>query len=110
MSPRLHLTHIRSLLLLWLQGSPAQRPTIIREVLPAPVFVDIRVELQLFHAYAANNSRNRYAKHNLPDDFERNTKGVPHFVLQRLAQRRNNWDSLECYLDALRELRKESGR
>ena len=83
---------------------------VIREVVPAPVSVDIRVELQLFHAYAAKHSRNRDAKHNLPNDFQRNTKGVPHFVLERLVQRRNNRDSLECYLDALREPRKERGR
>ena len=83
---------------------------IIRKVLPAPVPIDIRVELQLFHAYAAKHSRNRDAKHNLPDDFERNTKGISHSVLQRLSQLRNNRDRLECYLDALRELRKESGR
>jgi hypothetical protein len=83
---------------------------VIREVVPAPVSVDIRVELQLFHAYAAKHSRNRDAKHNLPDDFQRNTKGVPHFVLERLVQRRNSRDSLECYLNALREPRKERGR
>jgi hypothetical protein len=83
---------------------------IIRKVLPAPVFVDIRVELQLFHAYAAKHSRNRDAKHDLPDDFECNTKGIPHIVLQRLGQLRNNRDRLECYLDALWEPRKESGR
>ena len=83
---------------------------ITRKVLPAPVLVDIRVELQLFHAYGEKHSHNRDAKHHLPDDFQRNTKPVPHFVLQRLVQRRNNRDRLECYLDALRELRKERGR
>jgi hypothetical protein len=83
---------------------------ITREVLPPPVLVDIRVEFQLFHAYAAKHSRDRDAKHDLPDGFERNTKGIPHIVLQRLVQRRNNRDRRECYLDALRELRKESGR
>ena len=83
---------------------------IFRKILPAPVLVDIRVELQLFHAYAAKHSRNRDEKHDLPDDFERNTKGIPHCVLQRLGQPRNNRDRLECYFDALRELRKERGR
>jgi hypothetical protein len=83
---------------------------IIRKVLPAPVPVDIRVELQLFEAYADKHSRNRDAKHELPDGFERNTKGIPHIVPQRLGQPRNNRDRLECYLDALRELRKESSR
>jgi len=83
---------------------------IIREVLPAPVPVDIRVELQLFCTYAAKHSHNRDAKHDLPDDFERNTKGVLHSVLQRLGQPRNNRDRRECYLNALRELSKERGR
>ena len=64
----------------------------------------------MFHAYAAKHSRNRDAKHDLPDHFERNTKGIPHSVLQRLVQLRNNRDRLECYLDALRELCKERGR
>jgi hypothetical protein len=57
---------------------------IIRKVLPAPVPVDIRVEIQLFHAYAAKHSHDRDAKHDLPDDFESNTKGILHSVLQRL--------------------------
>jgi hypothetical protein len=62
------------------------------------------------HAYVEKHPHNRDAKHHLPDDFQRDTKGVLHTVLQRLIQRRNNWDRLECYLDALRELCKERGR
>jgi hypothetical protein len=83
---------------------------IIRKVLPAPVLVDIRVELQLSHAYAAKHSRNRDSKHDLPNGFERNTKGILHSALQRLGQPRNSRDRLECYLDALRELRDKRGR
>jgi len=68
------------------------------------------VEHQLFHAYAADHPRNRNAKHDLKDDFERSAKGIPHSILQRLLQRWNDRDRLECYLDALRELCKERGR
>ena len=100
------LSHIRSLLL-WLLGKLAQRQMIIRKDLHAPVLVDIRVELQLVRVYAAKHSHNRDAKHDLPGDFESNTKGIPHCVLRRLGQLRNNRDRLECYLDTLRELRQE---
>ena len=82
----------------------------VLKIHPAPVTVDIRVQLQLFHAYAAKHSRNRDTKHDLPDDFQCNTKGILHSALQRLGQPLNNWDCLECYLDALRELRNERGR
>ena len=41
---------------------------------------------------SAKHSHNRDAKHDLPGDFESNTKGIPHCVLQRLGQLRNNRD------------------
>ena len=101
----MRFSHIHGLLLQ--QRNPLR--LIDRQVLPTPVLVDLRVKLQLPHAQTAQEPRDRDAKHDLPDDLECGGKGVPHLVLERLLQRRDDRNRRERDLDALWELREEGG-
>ena len=77
------------------------------DVLPTPVLVNVRVQLQLSHAETGHETHARDTEHGLPDNLERLAKRVPHLVLQRLLERWDCRNRRKGELDALRELREE---
>ena len=76
-------------------------------VLPTPVLVNVRVQLQLSHAQTGHETHARDTEHGLPDNLERLAKRVPHLVLQRLLERWDCRNRRKGELDAPRELREE---
>ena len=81
-----------------------------RQVLPAPILVNLRVERYLPHADAGEHPCKRDAEHGLPNDLESFSKGVLHLLFERLLQRRDERDSRKGDLGALRELLEERRR
>ena len=81
-----------------------------RHVCPAPVLIDLRVQLQLAYAKAAQEPCDRDGKHALPDDLERFAERLLYPIPEQGLQLWNDRYRRVCNIDAMRELRGQRRR